>query len=148
MNFCNLIHSVLPKAIKNGRFVLIEPDEDQIVLGDTLTPVSIAPPNELFQRTGVHRFKSPKLRIPKINVPTLHPRNISPIAPRIAGLEQNSKIPTPTYSEEESSAEKLEIFKKGVQKLLQFVKVLGKIDQYLSERTRIIVDKLSKTFSV
>lgn len=48
---------------------------------------------------------------------------------------------------EDSSAERMERFKKGIQKMLHVVKVMGQIDQYLSERTRIIVDKLTKTFA-
>ncbi|KAJ0172971.1 hypothetical protein K1T71_011147 [Dendrolimus kikuchii] len=144
-SFCNLIHSALPKAVKNGRFILIEPDQDQTGLGDTISPIAIAPPKEFLTRTGIHRFKQPKLKIPRINVPTLRPRDMSPLAPRIASPMY---VPSSRYSEEEeSSVERMEIFKKGVQKLLHFVKVLGKIDQYLSERTRIIIEKLSKTFS-
>lgn len=57
---------------------------------------------------------------------------------------------TPSFRDnvaEESSAERMEKFKKGVQKMLHVVKVLGQVDHYLTERTRIVVDKLSKTFA-
>ncbi|KAL0818127.1 hypothetical protein ABMA28_008653 [Loxostege sticticalis] len=141
-SFCSLIQKAIPKAIKDGKILLINEDEDQDGLGNALVPISLAPPNGFIPKFP--KLKTPRLKIPKINVPTLAAPERTFSAPRVGSPMIFSKLREP---EEESSAEKMEKFKKGVQKMLHVVKVLGKIDQYLSERTRIIIEKLSKTFA-
>ncbi|CAH2051830.1 unnamed protein product, partial [Iphiclides podalirius] len=145
-SFCSMINRAIPKAVEDGRFVLVEPGRDQIGYGDSQVPVAVSPPKGFVPRLGLHRLKSPKLGIPKISVPKLMPstRGSKP-APSIGA--PMSFVPFKHRAVEESSAERMEKFKKGVQKLLHVVKVLGQIDHYLSERSRILVDKLSKTFS-
>uniref|UniRef100_A0A2H1V668 SFRICE_002730 n=1 Tax=Spodoptera frugiperda TaxID=7108 RepID=A0A2H1V668_SPOFR len=131
-SFCNLIHDVFPKSIQGGKFLLIEP-EDQIGYSDTQVPISIAPPPDFM--ANLRRI--PKLRIPTFNGPRLEERPGPFSPPRM--------LPT-SVMRIDSSAERMERFKKGVQKMLHVVKVLGQIDHYFSERMRIIVDKLTKTF--
>lgn len=137
-----MIQKAIPKAVKDGRFVLVNGDTDQAVLGNAYAPMSVAPPNGFIPKFS--KLKMPRLKVPRINVPTLAAPERAYSAPRVG-----SPMTLSSYrdSEEESSAEKMERFKKGVQKMLHVVKVLGQIDQYLSERTRIIIDKLSKTFA-
>lgn len=139
-SFCSLIHNAFPKTVQDGKFILIEPD-DQTGYSDTQVPISIAPPAGFLPT--IPKLKIPKLRIPSLNVPMLkeHPGRFTP--PRI-GSPMSTAI---MRIGEDSSAERMEKFKKGVQKMLHVVKVLGQIDQYLSERMRIIVDKLTKTFA-
>ncbi|XP_028159027.1 uncharacterized protein LOC114351878 [Ostrinia furnacalis] len=141
-SFCNMIQRAIPKAIKDGRFVPVDEDDDQDGLGNALTPISVAPPNGFIP--NFPKLKTPRLKIPRINVPTLGVPERTFSAPRVGSPMSFSKYREP---EEETSAEKMEKFKKGVQKMLHVVKVLGKIDHYLSERTRIIIEKLSKTFA-
>lgn len=145
-SFCSMINRAIPKAVEDGRFVLVEPGQDQIGYGDSQTPVAISPPQGFVPKLGLHRLKSPRLGIPKMSVPKLKPssRGTKPAPTLGAPMSFATFRSNP---DEESSAERMEKFKKGVQKLLHVVKVLGQIDQYLSERTRILVDKLSKTFS-
>lgn len=142
-SFCNLIHNAFPKAVQDGRFILIEPD-DQAGYSDTHVPMTIAPPTDFIQRLGIPKLKVPKLRIPSLTVPNLKEQPGPYNPPRIGSPSIVSSIMKPG---EVSSAERMEKFKKGVQKMLHVVKVLGQIDQYLSERMRIIVDKLTKTFA-
>ncbi|CAH1641261.1 unnamed protein product [Spodoptera littoralis] len=136
-SFCNLIHNVFPKSIQGGKFLLIEP-EDQIGYSDTQVPISIAPPPDFMENLR----RIPKLRIPgTFNEPRLKEWR-GPFSPPRIGP---SILPT-SVMKVDSSAERMERFKKGVQKMLHVVRVLGQIDQYFSERMRIIVDKLTKTF--
>ncbi|KAJ8713075.1 hypothetical protein PYW08_008379 [Mythimna loreyi] len=139
-SFCSLIHNAFPKTVRDGKFILIEPD-DQMGHSDTLAPISIAPPPGFTQT--IPKLKIPKLRIPSLNVPMLkeHPGSFKP--PRIGSPMTTAVMKIG----DESSAEKMEKFKKGVQKMLHVVKVLGQIDRYLSERMRIIVDNLTKTLA-
>ncbi|CAH0713946.1 unnamed protein product, partial [Brenthis ino] len=141
-SFCNLIHRAIPQAVKDGQFI-IEPDFDQDGQGDTTAPVAVAPPSSFIPKL-LPKLKPPRLRVPGLNVPKLKPSIHSSFrAPKVG-----SPMPFPRLRyEEESSAERMEKFKKGVQHMLHFVKVLGKIDQYISERTRIVVDKLARTFA-
>ncbi|CAG9791621.1 unnamed protein product [Diatraea saccharalis] len=144
-SLCNLINSAIPKAVEDGRFILLEDRyDDQDGFGDTLLPISAAPPAGFIPK--LQKIKPPRLRIPKLKVPPLglFPGTKGPRLPPKLGT---GTIFTPRAVEEETSAERMEKFKKGVQKMLHIVKVLGQIDQYISERTRIIVDKLSKTFA-
>lgn len=141
-SFCRLIHNALPRAVKDGKFILIEPEMDQSALGDTPNSVAVPPPAGFAIPRLLPRLR---LRIPKIKVPKLRSMSRGPSAPRL-----RSSVVVPRYKdsvEEDSSAERMKRFKKGVQKLLRVVKVLGQVDQYLSERTRIVVEKLSKTFA-
>ena len=140
-SFCSLIHNAFPKAVQDGKFILIEPD-DQMGYSDTQVPISIAPPAGFLP--SIPKLKIPKLRIPSLNVPKLKEYHGPFTPPRIGSPMTSTAV---MRIGEESSAERMEQFKKGVQKMLHFVKVLGQIDQYLSERTRIIVDKLTKTFA-
>ncbi|CAK1590490.1 unnamed protein product [Parnassius mnemosyne] len=146
-SFCSMIHRAIPKAVKNGRFVLIEPDYDQAGYADSQIPVAMSPPKGFVPRLGSHRLKVPKLKIPKISVPKLKPSLREPISAPSVGAPMSFSLFKQDNDKEASSAERMEMFKKGVQKMLHVVKVLGQIDQYLSERTRILVDKLAKTFS-
>ncbi|XP_026333118.1 uncharacterized protein LOC113240111 [Hyposmocoma kahamanoa] len=141
-SFCSLIHNSIPEAVKDGKFLLIR-DPDQSSFGNEPISISVLPPKGFIPKFGP-KFKIPKVRVPKLKVPRLKTFE-GPLAPRVGspmrfGSQRDS-------ADEESSAERMERFKKGVQKMLHVVKVLGQIDQYLSERTRIIVDKLAKTFS-
>ncbi|KAH9645598.1 hypothetical protein HF086_005247 [Spodoptera exigua] len=138
-SFCNLIHDVFPKSIQGGKFLLIEP-EDQTGYSDTQVPISVAPPPD-FMASWLQKPQIPQLRIPTFNGVRFKQRP-GPFAPSRMGT---SMLPT-SVMRIDSSAERMEKFKKGVQKMLHVVKVLGKIDLYLSERMRIIVDKLTKTF--
>ncbi|KAJ8711420.1 hypothetical protein PYW07_008662 [Mythimna separata] len=133
-SFCSLIHNAFPKTVQDGRFILIEP-EDQTGHSDTLAPISIAPPAGFIP--SIPKLKIPKLRIPSLNVPMLkeHPGSFTP--PRI-GTPMTTAV---MRIGDESSAEKKEKFKKGVQKMLH---VLGHIDRYLFERMRIIFEILTK----
>ncbi|XP_059053447.1 uncharacterized protein LOC131847804 [Achroia grisella] len=144
-SFCNFIHRSIPKAIRDGKVVLVDPDSDQDSFGNTHVPISLPPPQGFIPDIPLPKFKVPKLSIPKITVPNL--RNIldGPMSPPTVGA--TNLFSRANDYEEESSAERMEKFKKGVQKMLHVVKVLGQIDNYISERTRIVVDKLSKTFS-
>ncbi|KAG7303512.1 hypothetical protein JYU34_012037 [Plutella xylostella] len=146
-SFCQLIHNSIPKAVKDGKFMIKEEsDMDQSGFADTLMPIAIAPPQGFpIPRLNLPRLRLPRLRVPRINVPRLLPQLEGPMAP--PRLVSTMSIPRLREVEEETSAEKMEKFKKGVQKMLHVVKVLGQVDQYLSERTRIVVDKLSKTFA-
>lgn len=119
---------------------------DQTGYSDTLVPMSAPPPEGFIPKFSLPKFRVPKLRVPKINVPTLRAQEYSPFSvPKVGSSMYFSPLRSST--EEESSAERTEKFKKGVQKMLHVVKVLGQLDQYLSERTRILIDKLSKTFA-
>lgn len=141
-SFCNLIHNAIPKAVENGKFILIDEDLDQDGFSDTQVPTAVAPPTGFIPMLGLKKLKGPRLRVPNLNVPKLQARG-GQKAPRVGS---SINITPFVINEEHSSAEDMEKFKKGVQKMLHFVKVLGKIDQYLSERIRIVVDKLAKTF--
>lgn len=118
-------------------------------MGDTFNPISVPPPKgfkisgHLENTNSKPRFKLPRLKIPKISVPNLKSPSILPrhAAPTVG----DSMIYSIDKLTEESSAEKIEKFKKGIQKMLHVVKVIGQIDQYLSERARIVIDKVSKT---
>lgn len=140
-SFCNLIHNAIPDAVKDGRFII---DDDQTGFSDTQVSKSVAPPAGLIPKFSHPRFKTPKLKVPKIKVPVLKTQD-EYSAPKIGRPMSFSSLRS--SFEDESSAERMEVFKKGVQKMLHVVKVLGQIDQYLSERTRIVIDKLSKTFA-
>ncbi|XP_050353093.1 uncharacterized protein LOC126775302 [Nymphalis io] len=143
-SFCNFIHNAIPQVVKDGKFV-VEPDLDQEGLSDSLAPVAVAPPSGFIPKLVFPKLRPPRLRTPTlntVNVPKLRPFHGTLKPPKIG-----SPMSFPSFRyEEQSSAERLEKFKKGVQKMLHFVKVLGKIDQYISERTRIVIDKLTKTF--
>ncbi|CAH2093767.1 unnamed protein product [Euphydryas editha] len=141
-SFCNLIHNAIPQVVEDGKFV-VESDLDQEGFSDTMAPVAVAPPSGFIPKLPFPKLKPPRLRMPKLNVPKLKPYHGSLKPPKIGSPMSFSNL----RFTEESSAEKLEKFKKGVQKMLYFVKVLSKIDQYVSERTRIIVDQLSRTFA-
>ncbi|XP_053617275.1 uncharacterized protein LOC128679218 isoform X2 [Plodia interpunctella] len=140
-SFCNLIHNSIPKAIHDGRVIFLE---DQDGFGNSHVPISMPPPEGFVPKLELPKFRVPKLKIPTMKVPTLKLHSDNLKAPRLGSA---MKIPTFRYEEEDSSAERMEKFKKGVRKMLHVVKVLGQIDQYLSDRTRIIVDKLSKAFA-
>ncbi|XP_068623860.1 uncharacterized protein [Battus philenor] len=144
-SFCAMIQRAIPKAVIDGRFVPVEPEYDQSVYADSQAPLAIAPPKGFVPRLGLHKLKTPKLGIPKITVPKLKPLHKPSKAPLVGSPMAIASFKVNV--DEETSAEKMEKFKKGVQKLLHVVKVLGQIDRYLSDRTRIVVDKLSKTFS-
>ncbi|XP_039751894.1 uncharacterized protein LOC120627857 isoform X2 [Pararge aegeria] len=141
-SFCNLIHRAIPEAIKDGKFVTL-PEADQVGHSDTVAAVAVAPPRG-FIPPGLPKLRPSRLGTPRIDVPKLRPILHGLKAPRIG---PTMSFRQSRYEDEESSAERMEKFKKGVQKMLHVVKVIGKIDQYLSERTRIVVDKLTKTFS-
>ncbi|XP_052738820.1 uncharacterized protein LOC112055347 [Bicyclus anynana] len=144
-SFCDLIHRAIPEAVKDGKFVRA-PNDDQVGYSDSLAPVVVAPPRGIIP-SGFPKFRPSRLGTPKFDVPKLRPLMQGLNAPKI-GPAMTFKTSSPRYYvEKESSAERMEKFKKGVQKMLHVVKVIGKIDQYLSERTRIVVDKLTKTFS-
>ncbi|CAB3219830.1 unnamed protein product [Arctia plantaginis] len=143
-SFCNLIHNAIPKAVENGKFILIDEDLDQDGFSDTQVPMAIAPPTGFIPMLGLKKLKGPRLQVPQLNVPKLHAHAGLHKAPRVGS---SINITPLVINEEQSSAENMEKLKKGVQKMLHFVKVLGKIDQYLSERIRIVVDKVSKTFA-
>lgn len=141
-SFCDLIHRAIPETVEDGKFV-IPPDYDQVGYSDSEAPVAVAPPRGYIP-PGLPKFRPSRLGIPKIDVPKLTPTLHGHKPPKLGPAMTFRKL---KYDEEESSAERMEKFKKGVQKMLNVVKVIGKIDQYLSERTRIIVDKLTKTFA-
>ncbi|KAM3959535.1 LOW QUALITY PROTEIN: uncharacterized protein ACR2FA_006468 [Aphomia sociella] len=141
-SFCNLIHSAIPKAIRDGKVILVE-SEDQDGFGNSHVPISLPPPQGFIPDIPLPKFKVPKLGSPKIEVPNLRKLLDRPFSPPRVGSAMS--FSRRNDYDEESSAERME--KKGVQKMLHVVKVLGQIDQYLSERTRIVVDKLSKTFA-
>ncbi|XP_041971444.1 uncharacterized protein LOC121727599 [Aricia agestis] len=142
-SFCSMIQRAIPKAIKNGKFILR--DSDQAGAGDTQAPVAVLPPGGFIPKLmSLPRRNIAKLGVPKLPVPKLRPNN-GKLPPKVGNPMTFASLRD--SDEEQTSAERMEIFKKGVQKMLHFVKVLGQIDQYLSERTRIIVDKLSKTFA-
>ena len=144
-SFCNLIQRAIPQAVKDGQFI-IEPDQDLDGQSDTAAPVVIAPPSSFIPKF-LPKKKPPRLSMPVLNVPKLKPILYNSLrAPKIGSPMPFHRLPKLRY-EEESSAERMEKFKKGVQNMLHFVKVLGKIDQYISERTRIVVEKLSNTFA-
>ncbi|XP_063541244.1 uncharacterized protein LOC134750082 isoform X2 [Cydia strobilella] len=146
-SFCDLIHNAIPKAVQDGRFVVADQDDmDQEGYGDTQSPIAIAPPKGYIPKLGMSRINKPKLRIPAIKVPRLHVALHKPIKPPVLGSSMIFKTYRDSY-EEPTSAEKMEQFKKGVQKMLHFVKILGQVDQYLTERTKIVIEKLSKTFA-
>ncbi|CAK1541510.1 unnamed protein product [Leptosia nina] len=142
-SFCDLINNVVPKGIKDGKFVLPESRSDEDLIGNSNAPIgaALAPPSGF-----IPKFSSkPKIRLktPKINTPKLIPHaNIR--APKLSAPMSFPSLRKVLH--EDSSAERMERFKSGVQKMLHVVKVLGQIDQYLSERTRIVIDKLSRTF--
>lgn len=140
-SFCGFIQKAIPKAVKAGKF---RPTGDQTGYSNHQVPIAIAPPRGFVPKLGGPRFRGPKVKIPKLSVPKLRRLN-GYFAPPTVGSPM-SITSFRDSADEESSAEKMEKFKKGVQKMLHVVKVLGQIDQYLSERTRIIVEKLSKTF--
>ncbi|KAG6461423.1 hypothetical protein O3G_MSEX012615 [Manduca sexta] len=142
-SFCNLIHSAIPKAVQDGKFILLDPDVDQIGYSDTQVPISVAPPEGFIPKLALTKWKRPKLKVPTMKVPRLRPQSDMLSLPRLGSIS----LPILGDPEEESSAEKMEKIKKGIQKLLHVVKVLGQVDQYLSERTRIVVDKISKTLA-
>ncbi|XP_045454235.1 uncharacterized protein LOC123663608 [Melitaea cinxia] len=141
-SFCNLIQNAIPQVVEDGK-IIVEPDLDQDGFSDTIAPVAIAPPSGFISKLPFQKLKPPRLRTPTLNAPKLKPLHGASRPPKIGSPMKFSKF----RFEEESSAEKLEKFKKGVQNMLHFVKVLGKIDQYVSERMRIIVDQLSRTFA-
>ncbi|CAH2986143.1 unnamed protein product [Chilo suppressalis] len=143
-SFCSLINSAIPKAVEDGRFILLEDRDDQEGFGDTLFPISVAPPAGFIPK--LPNLRPPRLRIPKLKVPTLSFHEKTLLTPKLGSFRSPKVFAARASPDEETSAERMEKFKKGVQKLLHVVKVLSKVDQYLSERTRIIVDKLSKTF--
>lgn len=141
-SFCSLIDNAIPDAVKDGRFVDVD-NMDQTGFSDTQVPLSVAPPQGFIPKLQT-RFMTPKLKVPKVKVPVLRSQD-EYSAPRIGRpMSFSSLRSTP---EDKTSAERTEAFKRGVQKMLHVVKVLGQIDQYISERTRIVVDKLSKTFA-
>ncbi|KPJ07767.1 hypothetical protein RR48_03480 [Papilio machaon] len=144
-SFCAMIQRAIPKAVKDGRFLPSSQDYDMAGHADSQSPIAISPPKGFIPNLGLNKLTTSKLGIPKINVPKLKPvtRKLGS-APSIGAAMPFKSLKV--NIEEESSAERMEKFKKGVQKLLHVVKVLGQIDQYLSDRTRIVVDKLSKTF--
>ncbi|XP_063628640.1 uncharacterized protein LOC134800094 [Cydia splendana] len=146
-SFCDLIHNAIPKAVQDGRFIVADQDDmDQEGYGDTQSPIAIAPPKGYIPKLGLSRINRPKLRIPAIKVPRLDLALNKPIKPPVLGSPMIFKTYRDSY-EEPTSAEKMEQFKKGVQKMLHFVKILGQVDQYLTERTKIVIEKLSKTFA-
>lgn len=144
-SFCNLIQRAIPQAVKDGQFI-IEPDHDLDSHSDSIAPVAVAPPSSFIPKL-LPKIKPPRLSMPGLNVPKLKPSFHNSLrAPKIGSPMSFHRFPKLRY-EEDSSAERMEKFKKGVQNMLHFVKVLGRIDQYISERTRIVVDKLTKTFA-
>ncbi|XP_028036543.1 uncharacterized protein LOC114247720 [Bombyx mandarina] len=140
--FCDFIHSAIPKSVRNGKFISNEYEIDQYGFSDTQIPTAVAPPRGFVP--SIPKLKLPKLKVPVIKVPKLK-SSYANISPPI--IKTPVFLPTIREIDEESSAEKMEKFKKGIQKMLHVVKVLGQIDQYLSERTRIVIDKLSKTLA-
>lgn len=142
-SFCTLIHSAIPKAVEDGKFV--EPGTDQFGYSDTQVPIAVAPPEGFVPTLKFPKSRLSKLKIPVMKVPKLRPYTEKRF--RTPSIETYVPFTTLKDTEEESSAEKVEKFKKGLQKLLHIVKVLGQVDQYISERTRILVDKLSKTLA-
>ncbi|XP_026760159.2 uncharacterized protein LOC113519297 [Galleria mellonella] len=144
-SFCDLIHGAIPDAIRDGKIVLEDSESDQDSFENTHVPISLPPPKGFIPDIPLPKFKVPKLGIPKFKVPNLRTTLDGPLSPPKVGSAM--LFTRPKDYEEESSAERLEKFRKGVQKMLHVVKVLGEIDQYISERTRIVVDKLSKTFA-
>ncbi|CAH4027914.1 uncharacterized protein LOC123709930 [Pieris brassicae] len=141
-SFCNLIQKAIPKAIEDGKFI-IEPntDNDLIVDSNNIISSAVSPPSGFIPRFS--KPKISKLKIPRLNSPRLKPLAIGK-APKVGAPMKLTMLRK--VLDEETSAERMERFKNGVQKMLHVVKVLGQIDQYLSERTRIVIDKLSKTF--
>ncbi|CAG5024553.1 unnamed protein product [Parnassius apollo] len=123
-SFCSMIHRAIPKAVKDGRFVLIEPEYDQAVYADSQVPVAMSPPRGFVPRLATHGLKAPKLRIPKISVPKLKPSLRVPISAPSVGAPMSFTVFKQGNAEEESSAERMEMFKKGVQKMLHVVKKL------------------------
>ncbi|XP_013141719.1 PREDICTED: uncharacterized protein LOC106105810 [Papilio polytes] len=144
-SFCAMIQRAIPKAVENGRFLPTPQDYDMTGYADSQAPVAITPPKGFIPNFGLNKLKISKLGIPKINVPKLKPITHKLGSAPSIGTPMKFKS-LKVKIQEESSAERMEKFKKGVHKLLHVVKVLGQIDQYLSDRTRIVVDKLSKTF--
>jgi hypothetical protein len=141
-SFCDLINHAIPKAVKDGRFILAEErSSDQETIGNSFVPISVPPPKGFIP--SLPTLKPPRLSIPKLNVPTLLSQKKSTLAPKVGSPMAFPKL----RMNEESSAERIDKFKKGVQKMLHIVKVLGKVDKYISDRTRIIVDKLAKTLT-
>lgn len=143
-SFCSLLHNAIPKAVQDGKFLLLDPDPDLDGYSDTQVPIAIAPPRGFIPTLQLPTLKVPKLKIPQLKIPKLQASVGSHKAPRVGSSMTFKSVIVP---EEDSSAEKMEKLKKGVQKMLHFVKVLGQIDHYLSERIRIVVDKVSKTFA-
>lgn len=152
-SFCGLLLRAIPRAIKNGKFIRLEDrDQDLIVDSDNHVPISVPAPRRFFETNpSNHKWERPRNRTPKLKIPTIDvPKLKSANVPRLAAPRIANSVIMPIYRgshEDDSSAERMERFKKGVQRLLHVVKVLGQVDQYLSERTRIVVDKLSKTFA-
>ncbi|VVC90464.1 unnamed protein product [Leptidea sinapis] len=142
-SFCNLINNAVPKAVKDGKFVL-DTNDDQIGYSNAPVNEAVAPPSGFIPKLQFPKLKKPKLGVPKMSIPKLKPRG--PIkAPRVGVAMPFAAMRKAI--DEESSAERMERFKKGVQRMLRFVKVLEQFDEYISERTRIIIDKLSKTLA-
>ncbi|XP_047511823.1 uncharacterized protein LOC125054141 [Pieris napi] len=140
-SFCNLIQKAIPKAIEDGKFI-IEPNTDDLTVdSNNIISSAVSPPSGFIPRFS--KPKVSKLKIPRLNSPRLKPLEIGK-APKVGAPMKLSMLRK--VLDEETSAERMERFKNGVQKMLHVVKVLGQIDQYLSERTRIVIDKLSKTF--
>ncbi|CAG9559380.1 unnamed protein product [Danaus chrysippus] len=137
---CGVIHRAIPETVKDGRFII---ESDLSSSSDTIAPISSAPPSGFIPKMDLPRIKPPRLSLPSLNVPKLKHLHGHLKTPRVG----TPMLLIPWKHDEESSAEKMERFKKGVQKMLNFVKVIGKIDKYISERTRIVIDKLSKTFA-
>ncbi|KAJ2942972.1 hypothetical protein O0L34_g15162 [Tuta absoluta] len=141
-SICTILHRALPKSVNDGKFILIGESTDQSHASNDLTPITITP-----QRG----FKKPRIKVPNFKdfkVPRLKPPSSTRklFAPRV-GAPMLFPSLRARQREETSSAERMEVFKKGVHKMLHVVKVLGQIDQYLSERTRSVIDILSKTFA-
>ncbi|KAI5632209.1 hypothetical protein NE865_15080 [Phthorimaea operculella] len=121
-SICTIIHRALPKSVNDGKFILIGESTDQSHASNDIAPVTILPPKG---------FKQPRIKVPNFKVPRLKPPSTTRklFAPRV-GAPMLFPSLRARQREETSSAERMEVFKKGVHKMLHVVKVLGKIDQY------------------
>ncbi|KAL4712359.1 hypothetical protein ACJJTC_001520 [Scirpophaga incertulas] len=139
-SLCDTIDHSIPKAIENGHFIL-EQEFDLDAEGNSLIPISVSPPNGFIP--PLPKLRSSILHVPRMKVPKLRALDKSLNAPKV-GNHIFSKY---RADEEESSAERMERVKSMVERMLHLVKLLDKVDRYLSDRTRIIIDKLSKTLA-
>ncbi|GBP54619.1 hypothetical protein EVAR_35881_1 [Eumeta japonica] len=157
--FCRAVLKTLPRPEEDGkvsgRVAFTNAVQDQQEAGTDEIIISTLPSRDFLIRKiqvdnkGLPRLRTPIVKRPKIKVPKLEESLQSPefLPATVVDERPYAKFKDRMLKDEASQTERMENFKKGLQKMLHIVKVLGEIDHYLSDRTRIVIDKILKVLS-